>query len=138
MPLFLVRYVVVHVGHYGSEIIKERAHHALLVDSPTSVDAFVTAYDYLSRQGFAVSTMLTDKYKALEWNPDEPNAITEPTNHCGMSDKDLDELKLKGIAVDKFEGSVMIISITEHKPKVLGHVVSAQCEADQHTQGAAK
>jgi hypothetical protein len=117
MPLFLVRYAVTHVGHSGPEIVREKAHHALLVDAPTRVDAFATAYDHLSRKNWAVSTMLTDSYKDL----------TETTlNHCDMSDQDLEELKTRGIPVDEFEGNTSIHSVTEHTPQVRGHVISAE------------
>jgi hypothetical protein len=126
MPLFLVRYVITHLGHHGPEIVKERSHNALLVDSPTRVDAFATAYDYLSRQSLAVSTKLTNEYKGLDWNPDEDGTTAEPLNYCDMSDKDIDEIKSRGVPVDEFEGNTDIVSITEHKPKVLGHVISAE------------
>ncbi len=117
MPLFLVRYVVTHVGHSGPEIVREKAQHALLVDAPTRVDAFATAYDHLSRKNLAVSTKLTNSYKDL----------TETTlNYCDMSDQDLEELKTRGIPVDEFEGSTGIRSISEHMPQVRGRVVSAE------------
>lgn len=117
MPLFLARYTVTHIGHHGPEIAREVAHHAFLIDAPTRVDAFATAYDHLSRKSLAVSTMLTNRYKHL---------TEDSLNYCGMSNQDLKELKTRGVPVDKFEGSTSIISITEHTPEVRGCVVAAE------------
>lgn len=120
MPVFLVRYVVTHFGHYGPEIVKEHARHALLVDSPTRVDAFVTAYDHLSHQSLAVSTMLTNRYKAIEWDPEKGESTAEPLNHCDMSDKDLDELKSRGVPVDALKAAPILFPSQNTGLKCLG------------------
>ncbi len=111
---YLVRYIWVIEGRYGSELDTRKQMGALLVEAPSRVDAFAVAYDHLTRAGYAIDTNFTNDY-------DEGNRLE-------MTDNDLKLLRELGVPVDKHGGSTTVVSLTTHSMTLRGKVLSQENE----------
>lgn len=94
MPEFLVTYEQERYFPGEKETIQKRAVQVLVIEAGDRVQAFVTAFDYLTRRGYLIPTVNRDMYKRLDQpvaglTEEEMQAVYEagvPKNYKGLSE----------------------------------------------------